>query len=127
MKESEHNIKSTKDFIRQIKKEPVPARYKMVSFHVKSLFANVPSDRKIVIILKRIYDHKELETPIIRCEMKETLRKKCMYSELFWSAFSRIIIAGVSLNIQSKCGTMWTRITPNTNIFMQWNAHFMYQ
>ena len=30
-------------------------------------------DRTIHIILKRIYDHKELETPITRCEMKEML------------------------------------------------------
>ena len=45
----------------------------MVSFDVKSLFTNVPLDRTIDIILKRIYDHKELETPITRCEMKEML------------------------------------------------------
>ena len=56
-RESEHNIKSTKDFIRQIKKEPIPAGYEMVSFDVKSIFTNVPSDRRIDIILKRIYDH----------------------------------------------------------------------
>ena len=37
-----------------------------------------------------------------------TLRKKCPYSKLFWSAFSRI---------QSKCGKMRTRIIPNTNTF----------
>ena len=36
------------------------------------------------------------------------LRKKCPYSELFWSAFSRI---------QSECRKMGTRITPNTYIF----------
>ena len=73
LRESEHNIKSTKDFIRQIKQEPIPAGYEMVSFDVKSLFTNVPLDRTIDIILKRIYDHKELETPITRSEMKEML------------------------------------------------------
>ena len=67
LRESEHNIKSTKDFIRQIKKEPIPAGYEMVSFDVKLFFINVPLDRTIVIILRRIYDHKELEAPITIC------------------------------------------------------------
>ena len=37
-----------------------------------------------------------------------TLRKKCPYSEVFWSVLSRI---------QSKCGKIRTRITPNKGIF----------
>ena len=37
-----------------------------------------------------------------------SLHEKCPHSELFWSAFSRI---------QSECGKMRTRITPNTNTF----------
>ena len=45
----------------------------------------------------------------------ELLRKKCPYSELFWSAFSRIY--SVSLRIQSECGKMRTRLSPNTNTF----------
>ena len=36
------------------------------------------------------------------------LRKKCPYSELFWSVFSRI---------QPECRKIWTRITPNTDTF----------
>ena len=51
-----------------------------------------------------------------------SLRKKCPYSELFWSSFSRIRteyrdIQSISLHIQSKCGEMVTRITANTNTF----------
>ena len=38
-----------------------------------------------------------------------TLRKKCPYLELFWSAFSNIF--------HSECGKMCTKITPNTNNF----------
>ena len=41
----------------------------MVSFDVKSLSTNVPLDRTIDIN----YDHKELETPITKSEMKEML------------------------------------------------------
>ena len=42
LRESEHNIKSTNNLTRKIKKEPIPAGYEMVSFDVKSLFTNVP-------------------------------------------------------------------------------------
>ena len=37
-----------------------------------------------------------------------SLRKKCQYSELFWSAFS---------HIRTECGKLRTRITPNTDTF----------
>ena len=42
-----------------------------------------------------------------------TLRKKCPYSEVFWSVFSDI----GSKCIGSKCGKIRTRITPNKDIF----------
>ena len=45
----------------------------------------------------------------------------CPYSELFWSVFSRNQTEygeiRVSLRIQSECGKMRTRITPNTDTF----------
>ena len=42
------------------------------------------------------------------------LYKKCLYSELFWSVFSRIWPEyEVSLRIQSECGKIRTRIAPN--------------
>ena len=40
-----------------------------------------------------------------------TLRKKCPYSELFWSVFSRIRTE------YGEIRKMRTRITPNTNTF----------
>ena len=52
-----------------------------------------------------------------------SLHKKCPYSELFWSGFSRIrpenggILRSVSLRIQSECRKMRTRIIPNTDTF----------
>ena len=49
---------------------------------------------------------------------KSTLREKCPYSEFFWSVFSRIRTEyGVSLRIQSECGKIRTRKTPNTDTF----------
>ena len=49
------------------------------------------------------------------------LREKCPYSKLFWSTFSRIRTEYgeilISLRIQSECGEIRTRKTPNTNTF----------
>ena len=50
-----------------------------------------------------------------------TLRKQCPYLELFWSTFSCIRTENGeilrTLSIQSKCGKMRNRITPNTDTF----------
>ena len=73
LRQSDHNVRSTKDFIQNIKRENIPTGYKMVSFDVKSLFINVPLDRTINIILNWIYDNNELRISILRIEMKELL------------------------------------------------------
>ena len=52
--------------------------------------------------------------PSYNLHQLDPLRKKCSYSKSFSSAFSRIFPA-VSPRIQSECGKMWTRITPNTD------------
>ena len=44
----------------------------------------------------------------LRQTLWSTLRKKCPYSELLWS---------VSNRIQSECGKIQTRITPDTDTF----------
>ena len=51
----------------------VPLGYKMVSFDVTSLFSNVPLDKTTEIILKRVYEKKEIITTIPKREMKELL------------------------------------------------------
>ena len=53
-----------------INKETVPSSYKMTSFDVSPLFPMVPLDCTIDLTLKRIYDHKEIETKISRKDMK---------------------------------------------------------
>ena len=73
LRQSDHNVRSTKYFIQNIKRENIPTSYKMVSFDVKLLFTDVPLDRTINIILKRIYDDNELTISISRNEMKELL------------------------------------------------------
>ena len=76
------DIKSTKDFMSKIKNKKVPNGYQMVSFDVKSLFTNVPLDRNIQLVLKRIYEKHEVSTNITKQEMKDMLilwTKKCSF------------------------------------------------
>ena len=58
LSESEYTIKNIKYFVEKIKKEHIPNNHLLVSFHVKSLFTNVPLDEMIEIILNRIYEKK---------------------------------------------------------------------
>ena len=55
LRQSDHIIRSTRDFIQNIKRKNIPSGYKIVSFDVKSLFTKVPLDQTINIILKQIY------------------------------------------------------------------------
>ena len=48
----------------------------------------------------------------------EHLRKKCPYSEFFWSVFPHIRTKyGDIRSIESKSGKIWTRKAPNTDNF----------
>ena len=66
-------MKITKAFIEEFKNMLPPDNYKLISFDVTSLFTNVLLDYTVSIILKRIYDQRELETKISRKEMKDIL------------------------------------------------------
>ena len=57
-----------------IKTKTVPCGYHLVSFDVISLFRNVPLDATIDIVLKRIYDNREINTTINKREMKELIK-----------------------------------------------------
>ena len=56
-----------------IKQQVAPSSYKLVSFDVNSLFTNVPLDKTIDIILKRIYNKREITANIGRKEMKDLI------------------------------------------------------
>ena len=45
----------------------------MISFDVKSLFTNVPLDKTIDYILKKVYDEKKIQTNIPKTVLKELL------------------------------------------------------
>ena len=55
----------------KFKNEKVSSGYHIVSFDVKSLFTNVPLDRTIKLVLKRIYEKHEVSTNTTKQKMKE--------------------------------------------------------
>ena len=84
----------------------------------------VENDRSAVALLARITSN-NLITFIMDGISSKSLRKKCPYSELFWSAFSHIRteygeilrIFPYSVRMRENVGKMWTRITSKTDTF----------
>ena len=61
---SKYTIDSAKRFMKNIKQETIPDRYKMASFYVNWLFTNVLLEKNIDVTLQRIYDRKKINTQI---------------------------------------------------------------
>ena len=73
LSELQYTIKNSKTFTKRLKKIRIPRKYKMVSFNLVSLFTKVPLDETIEIIIKCIYDKKEINTDLPKKEMRELL------------------------------------------------------
>ena len=74
LSQSVFDVENTEAFIQEFKNMLPPDDYNLISFDVTSLFKNVLLDYTINIILKQIYDQRELlETKISRKEMKDLL------------------------------------------------------
>ena len=61
----------------------ISPEYKMVSFVVVSFFINAPLGETIDIIIKRIYDKKEINTDIPKKEMSKLLCVRTKNAELY--------------------------------------------
>ena len=73
LSKSEYTVQNTKDFVNFIKPQKIPFNYQLISFDVVSLFTNVPIDATIDIIIRRIYEFKEIDTRITKNEMRELI------------------------------------------------------
>ena len=69
----QYRIKSSKLFLKTLKKQKIPLEYQMVSSDVVSLFTSVPLEETTNIIIKRIYDKNEINTNIRKQEIKGLL------------------------------------------------------
>ena len=61
---SETSISSTAEFIFKVKDLKVDNEHNMVSFYVSNLFANVPLEFAIKLILKKVYNEKLIKTKL---------------------------------------------------------------
>ena len=73
LSKSEYTVANNIEFINHIKRVKIPKNDGFISFDVKSLFTYVPLDFTVNVILRRIYNEKEIYTNIKRSEMKELL------------------------------------------------------
>ena len=61
---SKYTVSSTKEFISKLRSSNPPDGYQMISFDVVSLFTNVPLEKTIDIIIKKVYKEKRIKTKI---------------------------------------------------------------
>ena len=71
--QSQYTIKSSKLFIKRLKKQKIPPGYQLVSFDVVSLFTNVLLKETLNMVIKRICDKNETDNNMAKQEMKELL------------------------------------------------------
>ena len=74
LSKSEYTVQSSTEFMEHTKTKTVPRGYHLISFDVISLFMNVPLDATIDIVLKCIYDNKEINIAISKREMEELIK-----------------------------------------------------
>ena len=121
IKISQCTVQNTKEFINHIKKQKVPSNYKMISFDVISLFTNVPRDATIYIVLKRIYEWKEINTSFTKQELKVLILLCTKGVQFTLRGESYIQTDGrtrkhFSSNIIKSCYS-WKRYVDDTNRF----------
>ena len=73
-------MQSSIEFMDHIKTNTVPHGYHLISFDVISLFMNASLNATIDIVLKHIYDNREIKkTKINKREMKELIKLYTKY------------------------------------------------
>ena len=72
LNESRYAVKK-KEFTEKIRKQNIPKGFSLVSFDVIPLFTNVPLEDTINIILRKIYEKKEIVSNLSSREMRELL------------------------------------------------------
>ena len=70
-------ISDTGNRIKNISKKFFDEGYRFVSFDVESLFTNVPPQRSVNVILKRIYYDKLIHTDIEKNTMRKLTKDTC--------------------------------------------------
>ena len=70
---STYTVSSTEEFITKLRGITPPDGYEMISFDVVSLFTNVPLEKTIDIIIKKVYKEKRIKTKIKAGKLRKLL------------------------------------------------------
>ncbi len=98
--QNEFSLKDSFDAVTRIHNIPphlFAQGYRFVSFDVKSLFTNIPLKKVIKIILKRVYDDKEITTKLKPRTLKKLLKDCCMKTPFSFNNELYHQIDGVSM------------------------------
>ena len=74
--------------------------YRFVSFNVKSLFTNVPLQRSINVISKRIYDDKLINADIKKNTKRKLIKDTCKKTAFSFDSIIYEQIDGVSMGVR---------------------------
>ena len=130
LSKSQYTVQSTKELINHIKKQKVPSSYKMISFNVILLFTNVSIDATIDIILKRIYERKEINTSFTKQELKELilLCTKVVHFTLCGESYIQIDEVATGSPVGSVLSGIFTvelanTLVPTPNHLLSWKRY----
>ena len=130
LSKSQYTVQSTKELINHIKKQKVPSSYKMISFNVILLFTNVSRDATIDIILKRIYERKEINTSFTKQELKELilLCTKVVHFTLCGESYIQIDEVATGSPVGSVLSGIFTvelanTLVPTPNHLLSWKRY----
>ena len=114
-----HNDYSVKDTFEAVKKirsilpELFEQGYRYYSLDVVSLFTNVPLNKTIKIILKRVYEEKLLATKLRKSTLKKLIKDTCMKTAFSYNNKLYKQIDGVSMG--SSLGPVLANIIMTEN------------
>ena len=115
---SRYTVTSTKDFITKMKTVKPPDGYEMISFDVVSLFTNVPLEKTIDIIIKKVYKEKLIKTKIKANKLRALLllctkEGHFTFNDEIYQQVDGVINDGISIRI-THCKYLHVR-TGNDN------------
>ena len=99
LSKSEYTVQSSTEFMGHIKTKTGPRGYHLISFDVISLFPNVLLDATIDIVLKRIYDNREIKTTCNKREMKELIKLRMKDAHFHFNGSAYVEKDGVAMGL----------------------------
>ena len=97
---NEHTVKDTfdaKSRIETIEKAIFTQGYQYVSFDVESLFTNVPLERTLAVIERRIYNENKVPTTLRKTTLRKLIRDTCKKTTFSCNGIYYEQIDGVSM------------------------------